>query len=337
MQSADILRAWGKILKGQAPSLSIEVTKECPLRCPGCYAYDEAHLGGNTLLRELNDRKGQALIDGILEVVDRLRPLHLSLVGGDPLVRYKEMEALVPQILARNIHVQLVTSAFRPIAPEWATMPRLTVVVSIDGLREEHDARRSPATYERIQKNIVGQRITIHSTITGQMMKRPGYLREFLEYWTPRPEIHRVWFSMFTPQMGDSMPEILTPDERKRAIEDLLALRKAFPKLDMREGLIREFAAPPQSPDDCIFALTTKTLTADLRGEVTPCQFGGNPDCSQCGCIASMGLAAVGNHKLAGVIPVGAIFTASAKIGKAWPKKKEKGKAMRPAELKVLR
>ncbi|MCL4783502.1 MAG: radical SAM protein [Bryobacterales bacterium] len=337
MRASDILQAWGKILKGEAPSLSIEVTKECPLRCPGCYAYDEAHLGGNTLLRELNDRKGQALIDGILEVVDRMKPLHLSLVGGDPLVRYREMEALVPQILARNIHVQLVTSAFRPIAPEWATFPRLTVVVSIDGLREEHDARRAPATYDRIQKNIVGQRITIHSTITGQMMKRPGYLREFLQYWTPRPEIHRVWFSMFTPQMGDSMPEILTPEERKRAIEDLLALRKEFPKLDMREGLIREFAAPPQSPDECIFALTTKTLTADLRGEVTPCQFGGNPDCSQCGCIASMGLAAVGNHKLAGVIPVGAIFTASAKIGRAWPKKKEKVKAMQPTELKVLR
>ncbi len=337
MRASDILQAWGKILKGEAPSLSIEVTKECPLRCPGCYAYDEAHLGGNTLLRELNDRKGQALIDGILEVVDRMKPLHLSLVGGDPLVRYREMEALVPQILARNIHVQLVTSAFRPIAPEWATFPRLTVVVSIDGLREEHDARRAPATYDRIQKNIVGQRITIHSTITGQMMKRPGYLREFLQYWTPRPEIHRVWFSMFTPQMGDSMPEILTPEERRRAIEDLLTLRKEFPKLDMREGLIREFAAPPQSPDECIFALTTKTLTADLRGEVTPCQFGGNPDCSQCGCIASMGLAAVGNHKLAGVIPVGAIFTASAKIGRAWPKKKEKVKAMQPTELKVLR
>ncbi len=337
MRASDILQAWGKILKGEAPSLSIEVTKECPLRCPGCYAYDEAHLGGNTLLRELNDRKGQALIDGILEVVDRMKPLHLSLVGGDPLVRYREMEALVPQILARNIHVQLVTSAFRPIAPEWATFPRLTVVVSIDGLREEHDARRAPATYDRIQKNIVGQRITIHSTITGQMMKRPGYLREFLQYWTPRPEIHRVWFSMFTPQMGDSMPEILTPEERKRAIEDLLALRKEFPKLDMKAGLIREFAEPPQSPDECIFALTTKTLTADLRGEVTPCQFGGNPDCSQCGCIASMGLAAVGNHKLAGVVPVGAIFRASAKIGKAWPKKKEKVKAMQPTELKVLR
>jgi len=31
-----------------------------------------------------------------------------------------------------------------------------------------------------------GQQITIHCTVTGQMMKRPGYLKEFLEYWTPR-------------------------------------------------------------------------------------------------------------------------------------------------------
>lgn len=47
---------------------------------------DEAHLGGGTTLRDLRDLKGQELIDGILEVVDRLKPLHLSIVGGDPLV-----------------------------------------------------------------------------------------------------------------------------------------------------------------------------------------------------------------------------------------------------------
>ncbi len=56
------------------------------MRCPGCYAYEEGHLGGDVTLRELNDRKGQELVEGVLEVVDRLRPLHLSIVGGDPLV-----------------------------------------------------------------------------------------------------------------------------------------------------------------------------------------------------------------------------------------------------------
>jgi MoaA/NifB/PqqE/SkfB family radical SAM enzyme len=43
MQAGDIMRAWGMILKGQKPTLSIEITKECPLRCPGCYAYEEQH------------------------------------------------------------------------------------------------------------------------------------------------------------------------------------------------------------------------------------------------------------------------------------------------------
>ena len=53
-----IIRAWGKILAGRRPNLSIEITRECPLRCPGCYAYGDEHLGGGQTLRTLNDRKG---------------------------------------------------------------------------------------------------------------------------------------------------------------------------------------------------------------------------------------------------------------------------------------
>ena len=189
MQVSEILRAWSKILKGEHPSLSIEITRECPLRCPGCYAYEDAHLGGGVTLRELSDRKGQQLVDGVLEGVDRLKPLHLSLVGGDPLVRYRELTTMIPLLLDRGIHVQVVTSAFRELPAEWPTLPRMNVVVSIDGLQPEHDVRRKPATYERILKNIAGQKVTIHCTVTAQMTKRPGYLRDFLNFWTPRPEM----------------------------------------------------------------------------------------------------------------------------------------------------
>src|SRR5436309_366183 len=127
-----IFAAWGRILSGYTPSLSIEITRECPLRCPGCYAYDDDHLGGGLTLRSLSDRKGQELIDGVLALVDELKPLHLSIVGGDPLVRYRELERMVPLLIRRGIHVQLVTSAFRPLAPEWAAMPHMNIVVSID-------------------------------------------------------------------------------------------------------------------------------------------------------------------------------------------------------------
>jgi len=149
------------------------------------------------------------------------------------------------------------------------------------------------------------------------MMKRPGYLAEFLEFWTPRPEVKKVWFSLFTPQVGDRMPEILSAEERARAIAELVELRRQYSKLDMPEGMIRQFASPPHSPQDCVFALTTQTLSADLRTKITPCQFGGNPDCASCGCIASMGLAAVASHKLGGILSVGTIFKASVKIGQS--------------------
>jgi sulfatase maturation enzyme AslB (radical SAM superfamily) len=335
LKTSEIVRAWRKILRGEQPSLSIEITRECPLRCPGCYAYEDAHLGGGATLRSLNDRKGRELIDGVLDVVDRLRPLHLSIVGGDPLVRYRELELLVPQLLSRGIHVQVVTSAFRPLAAGWRALPHFTVVVSIDGLQPEHDIRRAPATYDRILRNIAGQNITIHCTITGQMMKRSQYLREFMEFWSPRPEVRKVWFSLFTPQIGSSGPEILRPEERLRAIEDMLLLRTRFPKLDMPEKMIRQFSSPPKDPDDCIFARTTQSLSADLKTRVTPCQFGGNPDCASCGCIASMGLAAVGAHRLGGIVPVGAIFKASLKVGRARAKQSSAPPAMEE-QLNIL-
>jgi sulfatase maturation enzyme AslB (radical SAM superfamily) len=315
MRTSEVLGAWGKILRGEAPSLSIEITRECPLRCPGCYAYEDGHLGGGVTLRQLNDRKGQALVDGVLEVVDRLRPLHLSIVGGDPLVRYRELEQMVPLLLDRGVHVQIVTSAFRTFPVEWSDKAGLSVVVSIDGLQADHDVRRTPATYERILKTTEGRKITIHCTVTGQMMKRPGYLDEFLQFWTAKDSVKKVWFSLFTPQIGDEMPEILSPAERRQAIADMFELRRRYPKLDMPEELIKQFAKPPAHPGDCIFARTTKTVSADLQTSITPCQFGGKPDCQSCGCIASMGLAAIADHKIGGFLPVKAIFEASIRIG----------------------
>jgi hypothetical protein len=159
------------------------------------------------------------------------------------------------------------------------------------------------------------------------MMKRPGYLAEFLEFWTPRPEVKKVWFSLFTPQVGDRMPEILSSEERARATADMMELRKQYPKLDMREAVIRQFASPPHSPQDCVFALTTQTLSADLATKITPCQFGGNPDCASCGCIASMGLASIAAHKLGGILSVGTIFKASIKIGQNKAKSRTKYQA----------
>jgi MoaA/NifB/PqqE/SkfB family radical SAM enzyme len=310
-----IFSAWGRILAGYAPALSIEITRECPLRCPGCYAYGDDHLGGDITLRQVRDFKGQELIDGVMALVDRQHPLHVSIVGGEPLVRYRELTTILPRLAARGIHVQLVTSAVREIPAEWRGIPRLSIVVSIDGLQPEHDARRAPATYDRILKHIEGHSLTVHCTVTRQQVNRADYIAEFLKFWSARKEISKIWVSLYTPQLGEVSAERLLPADRRRVIADLLALRQRYPKLHMPKGLIEAYAEPPRSPDECVFARTTTTISADLTTKITPCQFGGVPDCANCGCMASAGLAAVARHHILGFIPIAPLFTGSMKLG----------------------
>jgi sulfatase maturation enzyme AslB (radical SAM superfamily) len=213
------------------------------------------------------------------------------------------------------VYTQLVTSAVREIPLAWRDIRRLQIVVSIDGLQPEHDARRTPATYDRILKHIAGHQITVHCTVTRQQVERPGYLDEFLAFWSLQPATEHIWMSLYTPQMGEASAERLRPVDREQVVSDLMALRFRYPKLRMNEQILQAYSEPPASPDDCVFARITTTISADLKTKITPCQFGGVPDCSNCGCLASAGLAAVGRHRIFGVIPIQSIFDNSIKVG----------------------
>jgi MoaA/NifB/PqqE/SkfB family radical SAM enzyme len=311
----EILSAWRKILSGTAPMLSIEITRECPLSCPGCYAYGDSHLGGGKILRELADFRGDALVDGVLDLIRQHRPMHVSLVGGEPLVRHRELSEILPALSRMNIFALVVTSGVIPIPMEWMDLPRLRVAVSIDGLPEHHDIRRKPATYERMLKNIAGRDINVHWVITRQMLERPNYFEEYISFWNARPEVNRIWVSLYTPQIGEQSGEILTPDHRKFISERLPLLAKKFPKLLMNAGIARAFVHPPSSPRDCLFSKMSANYSADLGTSVEPCVFGGVPDCSQCGCIASSGLHWIRSVKIAGPLRVGHFVGSSVAIG----------------------
>jgi MoaA/NifB/PqqE/SkfB family radical SAM enzyme len=316
MKHRDVLPAWGRILRGYKPLLSIEITKECPLHCPGCYAYEALHLGdGGRTLRQLSDYRGEELVHGVLGLVRRLRPIHISIVGGEPLVRWRELDVLLPKLDAMGIEVQLVTSAVRPVPAEWAALKCLHLVVSVDGLPPEHDQRRTPATYDRILKHIAAHRVIVHCTVTRQQLARPDYLYEFAKLWSERPEARKIWFSLYTPQEGDSSEERLRPEDRAEALRQLAALAPAFPKVHLSGPILNGLRQPPRSPEECIFAQVTHCVTADLKTTVLPCQFGGRPVCTECGCIASAGLAALGRYRLAGLVPLSALFDASRRLG----------------------
>ena len=294
--------------------LSIEITRECPLNCPGCYAYGEDHLGGSGTLRSLSDYRGDALVEGILGLVRQHRPVHVSLVGGEPLIRHRELSRVLPILTAMRVHTLIVTSAVIPIPREWTQMPRVRVAVSVDGLPEHHDDRRKPATYARILTHIADCRVNIHLTITRPMLQRPGYLEDYMAFWSARPEVRRIWVSLYTPQMGEQSPEMLSHEERNRAADELLRARERHPKLLMNRGIAEAIRKPPANPGDCMFARMSTNYSADLQTRVEPCIFGGTPDCSHCGCVSSSGLHWLKSLRL-GPVKVEHLAHGSATIG----------------------
>lgn len=143
--------------------LSIEITRECPLHCPGCYAYGDSHLGeGGPNLRSVSDFRGDELVQKIFNLIDEHKPLQVSLVGGEPMMRHGEVSRILPELSRRGIYSMVVTSGVIPIPAEWTRLSRVTVAVSVDGNPEDHDTRRKLATYERILRNIQGRTINVH-------------------------------------------------------------------------------------------------------------------------------------------------------------------------------
>jgi MoaA/NifB/PqqE/SkfB family radical SAM enzyme len=295
--------------------LSIEITRECPLTCPGCYAYGDTHLTGGAKLSELNDLRGNDLVEGVLNLVRKHKPLHVSLVGGEPMVRNRELGYILPALSKMNVFSLVVTSGVIPIPPDWTSLRRVRVAVSVDGLPEHHDERRKPATYERILKNIAGCKINVHWVITRPMLQRAGYLEEYVNFWSARPEVDRVWVSVYTPQIGEQSAEMLTPEDRASLARQLPPLHGKYPKLLFNADLANAFLHPPKNPDDCVFAKMSANYSADLNTRVEPCVFGGTPDCSQCGCSISTGLHWVRGVKVAGPLKVGHFMSGSVKIG----------------------
>jgi len=316
LRPRELLASWGRILAGRVPMLSIEITRECPLSCPGCYAYGDQHLGGGVTLSELSDFRGDALVEGVVALVRKHKPLHVSLVGGEPLVRHRELSRILPALSRMNVFTLVVTSAVIPIPPEWMQIPRLRVAVSVDGLAPDHDVRRKPATYERILKNIEGREVNIHWTITRPMLERHGYLEEYVSFWSGRAEVNRIWVSVYTPQIGEQAPEILTPAQRVTLAHELPALARRFPKLLFHEGLANAFLHPPENPGDCVFAKMSANYSADLASRVEPCVFGGSPDCAQCGCAISSGLHWIRGVSLAGPLKVDHFIQNSINVGR---------------------
>src|SRR5262249_47592020 len=77
----------------------------------------------------------------------------------------------------------------------------------------------------------------------------------------------------------------------------------------------KAFASPPADPSRCVFSRVSVNYSADLKTQVQPCFFGGQPDCSQCGCAVTGGLHWIGSTRLFGPLRASHLMEASMAVG----------------------
>jgi hypothetical protein len=137
--------------------------------------------------------------------------------------------------------------------------------------------------------------------------------------------------SFFTPQVGETSPEILTPEMRRKAVSVLSSLAPRYRKLVLNHYVLKAYLSPPRNPSECIFASITGCLSPDLETVVSPCQFGGNPNCRECGCLGSIAMHAVGERRLPIGVKIGSVFRASNRVGQWVRSVRERQRTTSPA------
>ena len=110
-----------------------------------------------------------------------------------------------------------------------------TVFVSVDGLKDTHDALRG-TSFERIMTNIRESphgSLYINYTINS---RNSGELAAFCEHVRGMRQVRGVFFYLHTPYYGHDALE-LDPLERQRVLSELLSLRRRYRILNSAAGL----------------------------------------------------------------------------------------------------
>lgn len=217
---------WGKKGIQAPPFMIVSVTRQCNLKCKGCYA-GELHRKTNTELTEEQLRK-------VFQEADELGISIILIAGGEPLSR--------PQVL--NIameHPKIIFPLFtngllltEELIGELRTKRNVIPIISLEGFESDTDARRGKGVYQQVrdvfeklrqEKLFFGVSLTVtrenFGTITGR-----NFIGDLIE-----SGVKLFLFVEYVPVKPDT--ENLVPSEEQRAvILDLMQqCRKEYPGL----------------------------------------------------------------------------------------------------------
>ncbi|MBR2179661.1 MAG: thioether cross-link-forming SCIFF peptide maturase [Selenomonadaceae bacterium] len=148
--------------KGIVKSLCLMVAQDCNLRCKYCFG-DGGSYGNKRAV--MSEEVGRRAVDFIIENSRNRRHCEIDFFGGEPLINFKVVKAVTAYVRQRELETDkvfkltLTTNGMllNDDTIKWLNDNNISLVLSLDGRKEVHDAMRPDSTghgsYDRALKN----------------------------------------------------------------------------------------------------------------------------------------------------------------------------------------
>ena len=262
LRKAARLRArWKKRGIQVPPILMLSITNDCNLRCPGCYN-QSFHSSGP---KELRDEK-------LWQITEEARELGISffvIAGGEPLMRPAIMNIMraFPEIIFLLFTNGTLIDA-RVIA-YLSIQHNVIPLISLEGKREETDARRGEGVYDQLMQTM--ERLRKQNTFYGISLTLTRMNFSMITSDAFIDECHRngckfFLFLEYTPTQEGTEDWVLTTDQRDRMRTMMKNYRNRFKAL---------FIAVPWDEDDVGGCLSAGRGFVHINavGDLEPCPF----------------------------------------------------------------
>ncbi|MBX7256171.1 MAG: radical SAM protein [Candidatus Hydrogenedentes bacterium] len=255
----------GRVLSQRSPPLirGLVLTNRCNLRCAHCRVHERGH-------RDLDFTDVVAAIDDFHREGGRC----LYLEGGEPFL-WHDGEHGINEVVDYAHQVGFLTVVIYTNGTLPIRTAADTVFVSVDGLREIHDALRG-RSFDRIFRNIQESQhpsLFINYTINS---RNKNEIIAFCEYVRGINAIRGVFFYFHTPYYGyDDL--VIDRAEKGQILQELLRLRKRYRILNSRAGLLSALRDDWRRPLNICSVYEKGTI-------YQCCRFSGNAElCRDCG------------------------------------------------------
>ena len=195
------------------------ITDSCDQRCQHCYIFSENH---HILLKEMSWPEIESVFENCLDMCQKAKRIpYFYITGGDPILHSRFWD-LMELFKSHNIAFTILGNPFHlneQVCQRLKACGCERYQLSIDGLKETHDAIRKPGSFDTTLEKIkclrdAGIRCAIMSTVSGTNIDEiPGIIDLVVEY---KADIFA--FARYCPTSSEKSTH-LSPEQYKDLLE----------------------------------------------------------------------------------------------------------------------